>query len=197
MSAHFPVFLKLEGRSVLLVGAGKVAYDKLQRLVGTGARIHVVAREVGPDVARLAAAHPETITVERRDVRGSDIVGHALVINATNDPESNAAVTAAARAAGIWSNAVDDVDASDFYTAGVVRRGPLTIAVASEGRFPGLVRAVRACLDQLLPASHEPALEELAAMRAALKERLPDATERFRVLRRLGEELRRDYFTRS
>ena len=67
---------------------------------------------------------------------------------------------------------------------------------ASEGRFPGLVRAIRICLDELLPESHIAAIEEIAAMRVQLKKYLPDASVRFSVLRRLGEELRRQYFAR-
>lgn len=196
MSQHFPVFLKLKGRSVLVVGAGKVAHEKLCRLIETGAQILIIARHIGLEVAQLAAAHQDSIRLLERDIEPRDVLGHALVINATNDPATNALIASAARAAGIWSNAVDDPEPSDFYTAGVLRRGPITIAIASEGRFPGLVRALRTCLDELLPESHVSLIEDIAYLRKALKNHLPNQTERFNVLRRLGEELRRNYFAR-
>jgi siroheme synthase-like protein len=151
--ALFPVFLKLGGRRVLLVGAGPVAEGKLGGLLEAGAEVTVVA----PEVRDAIAAAP--VRVERRGFRAEDVVGAWLVIAAA-PPEVNREVESAAAARGVFVNAVDDPAHASAYTGGVVRRGGVTVAISTEGRAPALAGLLREALEAVIP-------EEIASWVAA------------------------------
>ncbi|HLI03489.1 MAG TPA: NAD(P)-dependent oxidoreductase, partial [Terracidiphilus sp.] len=89
-----PIFLKLEGRPALVVGAGAVALEKIGSLLKTGARLRVVAPEAREEVRELARAG-RIEWVEKR-FEPSDLDGRFIVIAATDSPEANAAVYRAA-----------------------------------------------------------------------------------------------------
>jgi uroporphyrin-III C-methyltransferase / precorrin-2 dehydrogenase / sirohydrochlorin ferrochelatase len=144
----FPVFLKLEGRPVLLVGGGTVARAKLPELLRAGARITVVAPEVRADIAACAAT-----VVARRFVPG-DVDGTWFVVAAAPS-DVNREVAAAAEERRVFVNAVDDADRASAYTAGVFRRGGVTIAVSTEGHAPALAGLLREGLETLIPEDIE------------------------------------------
>jgi uroporphyrin-III C-methyltransferase/precorrin-2 dehydrogenase/sirohydrochlorin ferrochelatase len=142
--ALFPVFLKLEGRKVLLVGAGKVAEGKLLGLLAAGALVTVVA----PTVTDAFGAG--RVVRLRRPFHERDVDGAWLVVAAA-PPEVNRQVVAAAEARGVFVNAVDDPAHATAYTGGVVRRGGVTLAVSTEGRAPALAGLLREALEAVLP----------------------------------------------
>jgi uroporphyrin-III C-methyltransferase/precorrin-2 dehydrogenase/sirohydrochlorin ferrochelatase len=147
--AVFPVFLKLEGRAVLLVGGGAMACAKLPELVRAGARVTVVAPDVRPEIT----AFDGLIVVRRGFVpRDLDNVWFAV---AAAPPEVNRQVAAAAGERRVFVNAVDDADRATAYTGGVFRRGGVTIAVSTEGRAPALAGLLREGLEALLPEEIE------------------------------------------
>jgi 2-polyprenyl-6-methoxyphenol hydroxylase-like FAD-dependent oxidoreductase len=111
----FPVFLKLEGRRVLVVGAGPVGASKVAALATTGARITVVAPEVHPDLLRAP------VELHRRKFRPSDLDGVWLVVAAA-PPEVNRAVDRHARKRQIFVNAADDPQNATAYLGGTLRR---------------------------------------------------------------------------
>lgn len=154
----FPLFLKLHGRRVLLVGAGRVAAAKLPQLLASGAQVAVVAPDVRPE---FEAAEVE---VWRRAFEPWDVDGAWLVVAAA-PPEVNRAVVQAASAQRIFVNAVDDVASATAYTGGVLRRGGLTIAVATEGRAPALAGLVREGLEAVLPDEVESWVDEARRLR--------------------------------
>jgi uroporphyrin-III C-methyltransferase/precorrin-2 dehydrogenase/sirohydrochlorin ferrochelatase len=154
----FPLFLKLAGRRVLVVGGGRVAAGKLPALLSAGAQVAVVAPEVRPE---FEAAEVE---IWRRAFEPWDVDGAWLVVAAA-PPDVNRAVVAAASAQRIFVNAVDDVASASAYTAGVLRRGGLTIAVATEGRAPALAGLVREGLEAVLPDEIESWVTEARRVR--------------------------------
>src|SRR5512147_957737 len=117
----FPVFLKLEGRRVLLVGGGRVAAGKVRALVESGACVTVVA----PAVLDEIAAAP--VSLERRPFVSADLDDVWYVVAAA-PREVNAEVARKAHARGIFVNAVDDVDSASAYAGAIVRRAGVTIA---------------------------------------------------------------------
>ncbi len=173
----FPIFLKLAGRKVLLVGGGRVAAAKLPPLLHSGALVTVVALEVLPEVAASGAE------VQRRAFDASDLNGAWLVVAAA-PPPVNAEVERAASARRIFVNAVDDRDRATAYMGGVLRKGPVTIAVSTDGRAPALAGLIREGLEELLPDDvtgwASTAAEERRRWRAAgvpLAERRPRLLE--------------------
>ena len=144
-----PVFLKLEGRAALAVGAGPVAERKIAALVGAGARVHVVAPEATPEIQRLAGEG--TIALSRRPFEEADVEGQWLVVAATGDAEVQRRVAAAAEARRVFVLAVDDPAHASAYSGAVVRRPPFLVAISSSGATPALTRLVRDIVEQVLP----------------------------------------------
>ncbi len=140
----FPIFLKLAGRRVLVVGGGPVAAGKLRALLDAEAAVTVVA----PDVVDAIAAAP--VEIRRRPFVHSDLDGVSLVVAAA-PPEVNRDVSAAAHARGLFVNAVDDMANASAYLGGIVRRAGVTVAISTDGEAPALAGLLREALDEILP----------------------------------------------
>jgi uroporphyrin-III C-methyltransferase/precorrin-2 dehydrogenase/sirohydrochlorin ferrochelatase len=141
----FPVFLKLAGVSVLVVGGGPVATSKLEGLRTAGADITVVAPEVTDEIRAMG------VRLLERPFEESDL-DHAWFVVAAATPEVNAHVSRAAAARRLFVNAVDDPPNATAYLGGVVRRSGATIAISTNGRAPAIAGLLREGLDELLPA---------------------------------------------
>ncbi len=125
MSAQvYPVFLRLEGRRVALIGGGRVAAGKLPGLLDAGARVTVVAPAILGELERPGVA------LVRRPFAPEDLDGASFVVAAA-PPEVNRAVAAAAEERGLFVNAVDDAASASALLGGVVRRGGVTVAVST------------------------------------------------------------------
>jgi len=144
----FPVFLKLDGRAVVLVGGGLVARAKLSDLIAAGARVTVVAPQVDAEISSSG------VTVVQREFVPSDL-DDAWFVVAAAPPEVNRHVAAAAAERRVFVNAVDDADRASAYTGGVFRRGGVTIAVSTEGRAPALAGLLREGLEAVVPEDIE------------------------------------------
>jgi uroporphyrin-III C-methyltransferase / precorrin-2 dehydrogenase / sirohydrochlorin ferrochelatase len=144
----YPVFLRLAGRRVVLVGGGPVAAGKLDGLLAAGADVVVVAPEIQPGLARPG------VTLVRRAFEPADLDGAWWVVAAA-PPEVNRAVQAAAEARHLFVNAVDDPPNATAYLGGVVRRSDVTVAISTGGRAPALAGLLREALDAWLPADLE------------------------------------------
>lgn len=143
MSLH-PLFLKLGGRRVVLVGGGRVAAEKLPHLLVAGADVTVVSPAMCPDIDRAP------VTVVRRAFEPDDLDGAWLAIAAA-PPEVNRVVAAAGEARRIFVNVVDDTALATAFASAVLRRGGVTVAVSTEGAAPALAALVRDAIEALLP----------------------------------------------
>jgi len=162
VSDLLPVFLKLEGRSVLLVGGGRLAKSKLPALLAAGAVVRVVAPEIDPEIAGSA------VTLAHRGFVPSDLDGAWLAIAAAT-PEVNRAVSRAAEERRVFVNAVDDVASATAYLGGVVRKGGVVVAVSTEGRAPALAGLLREALESALPDDATEWVKAAASLRARQK----------------------------
>jgi uroporphyrin-III C-methyltransferase / precorrin-2 dehydrogenase / sirohydrochlorin ferrochelatase len=141
----YPVFLRLAGRRVLLVGGGTVAAAKLDGLLAAGALVTVVAPEIRPALQRPG------VVLQRRPFDDGDVDGMWWVVAAA-PPEVNRRVQAAAEARRLFVNAVDDPAHASAYLGGVVRRDDVAVAISTGGRAPALAGLLREAIDTLLPA---------------------------------------------
>jgi uroporphyrin-III C-methyltransferase/precorrin-2 dehydrogenase/sirohydrochlorin ferrochelatase len=140
----FPLFLKLRGRRVLLVGGGRVAAGKLNSLLDASALVTVVSPQIRPELDRPG------VSLLKRPFTPADIDGVWFVIAAAT-PEINRAVSRAAEERRIFVNAVDDPENATVYTGAVLRRGGVTLAVSTEGDAPAVAGLLREGLASLLP----------------------------------------------
>ncbi|HEY6034520.1 MAG TPA: NAD(P)-dependent oxidoreductase [Kofleriaceae bacterium] len=144
MSALYPVFLKLEGLPVVVVGGGPVAAAKLDGLLAAGARVTVIAPEI---VESILA---RDVAVVLSEFQPAHLDGARWVVAAAT-PEINREVASAAAARGLFVNAVDEPATATAYLGGVVRRGPVEIAISTGGLAPALAGLLREALDAILP----------------------------------------------
>lgn len=162
---HFPIFLDLAGRRVVVSGAGEAAVAKLRLLMKTQARISVYGAD--PDIqVRLWYAENRLELVER-PIEPHDANGAALLYGANADEVEDARAAAIGRQAGALVNIVDDLR-SDFITPAIVDRDPVTVAIGTEGAAPVLARWIKARVEELLPSS----LGRLVRIGQAFRERL-------------------------
>lgn len=179
-----PIFLKLDGRSTLLVGAGTVALDKIGSLLKTGVRLRVVAPRVRAEIQELAAEG--RLEFIQREFAESDLDGHLMVIAATDRPEVNAAVYRAAVQRGILCNSVDDIPNCDFFFASVVSRGELQVAISTAGESPAFAQRLRREIDEQLPQDLGTWLETIGQLRRDVLATHPRGDERKLLLHQLA-----------
>ena len=140
------VNLDVRDRPALVVGAGAIAARKIAALLDAGARVTVIAPRVGEAVRALE--QNAQVRVERRPYAAGDARGAFVVIGATDDEAVNRVVSEDAAAAGALVNIVDRPALCSFTVPAVVRRGALTIGVATDGTCPSFASAVRASLER-------------------------------------------------
>ena len=177
---YFPLFLDLAGKPVLLVGGGEVAARKYALLADAGAKVTVVAPLLGDELARAARAG--AFVHHAREFTTADIDGAWLVVAATNDRAVNAAAAAAANAARIPCNVVDDRELSSFIMPAIIDRSPVQIAVSTGGTSPVLARLVRERLETLLDSSLGTLAQFADRWREAVKRKFTDIGARRRFL---------------
>lgn len=144
MTALYPAFLKLEGLPVVIVGGGPVAASKLDGLLAAGAHVTVVA----PTIVDAIRAKP--VMLIEQPFRPAHLAGARWVVAAA-PPEVNKDVAHAAAERGLFVNAVDDTQSATAYLGGVVRKGPVEIAISTGGLAPALAGLLREAIEAVLP----------------------------------------------
>ncbi|NRB00969.1 MAG: uroporphyrinogen-III C-methyltransferase [Rhodobacteraceae bacterium] len=146
---HFPIFLAVEGRRIVISGGGEAAVAKLRLLLKTEAKLTVVAADI--DAQILTWAREGRLSVLRRPMEAGDALCAALFYAANDDDAEDARVTKLAQADGALTNWVDNLGASEFITPAIVDRDPVTVAIGTEGAAPVLARRIKADLEERLP----------------------------------------------
>jgi siroheme synthase-like protein len=163
MSSLFPMFLKLEGKRCLVVGAGKVGEPKIASLIDSGARVHVVALEATETVHAWALAG--AITLEIRRFAIDDLENIFLAVVATGSRSLNESIYREAERRGVLCNVVDVPEYCDFYYGAVVRRGDLQIAISTNGQSPSLAQKLRQQLERQFGPAYAQWVAELGETR--------------------------------
>ena len=179
MKSLFPMFVKLERRPVLVVGAGHVAESKIGGLLETGAEIRVIARQATEQVQEWARSG--RVALEERAFSLADLGGVFLVVAATGSTEVNEAVFREAQLRGVLCNVVDVPELCDFFYPAVVRRGDLQIAISTAGQSPSLAQKLRQQLERQFGPGYAAWVAELGATRREILRSNLDA-ERKRYL---------------
>ncbi|MEV3822146.1 siroheme synthase CysG [Aeromonas dhakensis] len=180
---YLPIFCRLDNKPVLLVGGGEVAERKARLLLDAGALLTVVAPELDPELAELAANG----SIEWLDAEfaPAQLTGKWLVVAATDRREVNALVYQSANQARIFANVVDDPKRSSFIMPSIIDRSPLMVAISSGGKAPVLARLLREKLEAMLPQH----LGAVAAFAGSLRERVKARFTTMGERRRFWERL--------
>jgi precorrin-2 dehydrogenase / sirohydrochlorin ferrochelatase len=163
VTSLFPMFLKLAGRTCLVVGAGRVGEPKIGGLIDTGARIHVVALKATDVVREWARAGK--IELELRAFSADDLDGAFLAVVATASNSLNQRIYREAQCRGVLCNVVDVPELCDFFYPAVVRRGDLQVAISTAGQSPSLAQKLRQQLEKQFGPAYAAWVAELGETR--------------------------------
>jgi siroheme synthase-like protein len=182
----FPIFVRLKGRLVVVVGGGAIAEGKIQNLLSAEARIRLVAPAITPQVASLVRFGK--VDWVPKEFSPGDLEGAFLVIAATSASGINEAVYREAEARGILCNAVDDIEHCHYYCGAVVQRGDLQIAISTNGKSPALAQRLRLELEAQFGPEYELWLEWLGASREAIRKSCCDPESNKKLLHELASK---------
>ena len=155
---------------MLIVGAGEVGYEKLFFILKSSpdANITVVAPCVSPELEELLSNGNYRVKIIKKEFDVSDIDGHDLIVAATNIRELNHDVQRAAKKAGKLVNIADTPELCDFYLGSIVTRGPLKVAISTNGQSPTFAKRFRQVLEATLPEDVGDLLDNLKEIRNKL-----------------------------
>ena len=193
--AKYPIFLDLNGRWVVIIGGGSVATRKAETILGTGARLVVVAPRFD-EMLRKVCSGTKTELIESK--YSKDYIGRAtLVIAATNDETLNKQIYKDCQQLEIVCNVVDSPGLCDFYVPAVVQRGNLQIAIGTGGKSPAYAGHLRKKLENIFTEKHGEFLAQLEAIRGFIIEKIADASERKAILGQLAGDDSFEYFLQN
>ena len=197
---YYPMFVSLEGRACLVVGAGQVGLRKIETLADCGAASVLVVDKNPPDEALgQLLARPglrSRLRFAQRDFEEADLDGMFLAIASTSSPAVNQRISELCRERGVLCNIVDQPEACSFIVPALVRRGDLTLAISTGGQSPALAKRIRKDLQETYGREYALFLELMGRLRPlvlGLGQETGANTEIFRNLvgSRLLEALKR------
>lgn len=162
--AHFPMFVDLTGKTVLILGGGKHAEEKIEKMW-------------------LFDCHLRCIPTEAFTQEALD--GIAMAILCDRHHPRNESIVALCRSRHIPVNAVDDPPLCDFQFPALIRRGHLTVAFSTDGKTPAVGRLLREELEQHLPDRTEEILLWSSELTMELRRSIPDYHRRAELLNRI------------
>ena len=187
MSALYPVYLKLEHQPCLVVGGGRVAERKVERLLKSGAKVTVVSPELTPELEKWS--REKKITWIPRTFNAADAKTAFLTIAATDDETINRLVESNVRTMKRLVNVVDVPEQCNFYVPSIVERGDLMIAISTNGKSPSLARFLKEKLYTWLPKDIDRELEHLGQDREEQKRLTPDIELRKQRAEQLAQKI--------
>jgi siroheme synthase-like protein len=190
-----PIFVKLEGRLVVVVGGGAVAEQKIPGVLSAAARVRLIAPVIRPQIAEWVRFGK--IDWHAKEFEADDLRGAFLVIAATSAPGVNAGVFQAAEESGILCNAVDDIEHCHFYYGAVMQRGDLQIAISTNGKSPALSQRLRKEFEEQFGPDYELWLQWLGAAREALRAGGPSSEASKKLLHELASRPMYEQFVRQ
>jgi len=139
--SYYPILLKFDGKTALIVGGGKVAERKVEALLQCGASIRIVSRELTSKLKALIELG--RLQHHAEEFKEKYLDNAFLVVAATDDKQLNHRISESARKRGLLINAVDQPDDCNFFVPSIVRRGDLLIAISTSGKSPALAKKIR------------------------------------------------------
>jgi precorrin-2 dehydrogenase/sirohydrochlorin ferrochelatase len=164
---HYPLFLDLTDKPVVVVGAGAVGTRKVRSLLAANARVTVISPKAAAPIRRLAQTR--RIRWVPRPYRRGDLAGARLAIAATDNRVVNESVCAEANRRRIFVNCIAPPSAGNFIVPSLVRRGGISLAISTGGASPAFAKRLRRDLEQFLGGGYPRLLRKMIATRLAKK----------------------------
>ncbi len=186
---YFPFFMELEGKCGVIVGGGNVAARKVERLLSFGPDLTVIAPDIEACVKTqgklLQEGAAASLQFEERAFRLEDLEHADFVIAATDDTVLNGEIADCCKARRIPVNVVDDREKCTFFFPALIREGPLTIGISTDGKSPFAASWVRRELEGSLPEELGSVIDLLGQIRPAVMEQEVEENDRKELFGRL------------
>ena len=183
--AYFPFFVDIGGKNGLIVGGGRIALHKLQKLLPYEAVLKVVTPDVSEELWQTALE--KDICIIKRKFEPSDLDGVCFVIAASDDMEVNAEVGRLCRERNLLVNVVDDKEACSFLFPSLVKAGNLSIGISTEGTSPEVAAELRGRAAAMIPSDMDAILAYLGSLRPLAKTHIQDSGRRAAFLKDMAQ----------
>jgi uroporphyrin-III C-methyltransferase/precorrin-2 dehydrogenase/sirohydrochlorin ferrochelatase len=184
---YFPFFVDIEGKQGLIVGGGRVATHKIEKLIPFNPRLKVVAPEVSETIKQLAKDN-DNIEIYIRNIEDLDIESADFVIAASKDSDINAHVSQLCNVRKIPVNVVDDKEKCSFIFPSLIKRGNLTVGVSTAGTSPEIAATIKNEMAKFIPSEIDTILDYLSSIRSLAKEHIADDKIRASFLKETARE---------
>lgn len=186
---YFPFFMDIEGRKGVIVGGGKVAARKVEKLLPFGPALTVIASRMEECMRRQEKLLQEDAAASllflEREFRVEDLTGADFVIAATNDEDVNGRIADYCRAEKIPVNVVDDREKCSFFFPALVKDGALTVGISTDGKSPVTASWVRKEITRALPAGLGEIVDLLGQVRPLVTEAQVEEAVRKRLMEKM------------
>lgn len=175
---YYPIFLDIEGRSVVIIGGGNVCARKAETMLKYGAQVTVVSRDFHEDIEKYAAEGQ--LQIRRKTYEECDLDGASVIIASTDDPCINGRIARDARRRKIPVNVVDVTHLCEFIVPAIVEQGSIQVAVSTGGKSPALARTLKEDLRNLVGPEYAEVNDALGSLRPSAKKTLATDVDRKR-----------------
>jgi precorrin-2 dehydrogenase/sirohydrochlorin ferrochelatase len=185
---YYPLFLDLEAKKAVVVGGGSVAERKASTLIKAGAAVEVISPDITAGLKRYSSA--KKIKHKKRKYRKGDLRGAFLAFVCTSSREANLKIAKDAKELeGLHLiNVVDNPSEGNFIVPSSLTRGPLTIAISTEGSSPAVAKAIRKELEKIYDADFAKYLRHLRTLRDEVLTEITDDKKRESILKKFSSQ---------
>jgi precorrin-2 dehydrogenase/sirohydrochlorin ferrochelatase len=181
----YPINLNLSGKSVLIVGGGKVAYRKVKRLLDAKAKITLVSLTVIDKLKQLLLDN--NIKYYQREFKEGDLLDIFLAFALTDNRRINSLIASLAKKNNILVNVADSLEESTFTLPSLIEQGDLLLTVATGGNLPALSKRIREELESSFGEEYKQFLELMKILRPLIIGNVDDKKQRRRIFRDLAD----------
>lgn len=182
---YYPIFVNLENKPCLVVGAGGVGKRKATSLVEAGASPVTIIDTQPMSMDMQPILESGKVMFECREFRDVDLDGQFLVIACTSSENVNSQIAEGCAKRGILCNIADQPEAGSFIVPSSVHRGDLTLAVSTSGKSPAMTKLIRRELQEQFGEEYAALLYimgEIRPLMLSLELKTEDNTAVFRAL---------------
>lgn len=178
--------LKLDGKTVMVIGGGAEAYRKVQSVLDSGAKIWVISREFSEEMQRLGAE--KKVALLKTGIKDPQAFVDSLnpkpyvLLAATNNSNLNLGLVKAAKYYGCMVYSVDNPQLSDFILPAVAHVGDVKVAVSTSGKSPAMAHVLRERIEKLVTPEDILEIQLQEKARLELKGVVDDPKERSKML---------------
>ena len=186
--SYFPMFMAMKNLKVLVIGAGDIATEKLEKLINFTTEITVIALRVEEEANRLIEEYH--LTLEQRAYQTGDIEGFDIVIVASDTVDLHKEIYEESRGSRVLVNSVDNTEYCDFIFPSYMKKEDLTIAFSTGGASPAFAKQIRQHFEKIIPENVGAFLTKMRSLRVTM----PKGKERMQYFESLVEEYFRKHF---